>query len=1316
MKLHLPLSLLSALVAVFAVQSACAYDIPDQYANAGIDIYAPQDLDDYRSLSWSESYMFQFYNSASFNSQTNRNWDYYSLVSGGYCLFTTAEGTTPVSLSFDGTDRYASDYLQKRVFSTRELIFANLNKLQIENAGQVRNPDCDDWDYYYTSSGAVGVDYDFSVTEVNEVVFKNNASSYTYNKDPQYWESNTPYSSITYITGGGAVSAESVSLCQNGDITFEGNKVHFDSTKDTDNEYTDVDVSLYGGAIYSDSYNAELAISDNSGKVSFTGNSVELIQGATSNSSDLDAYGGAVYSYNKLELNNNTGGVAFTGNQVSASTTTNADYVDASGGAVYTGNSLSINGNGDVAFSGNMASASCVGGYYHYTYVQGGAVYSQSNISINDNADVIFSGNETSATCVDRNSDFEKYTYVQGGAVYSGDDISINDNADVIFSGNMATATCAGKFYNSAFVQGGAVYAGGSISICNNTSVNFADNAIDASCTSYEGALSYYYVQGGAIYSSSYNSLVDISNNGDVSFTGNSIKVNIGDYDTFEYGGSAICASGDLRINNNSAVEFSGNYAEITDENGYSTDEGSAIYASNNLEIAGNESVVFRNNGGYAIYHRYGTLQLSAKTGGHITFYDSLYSRGTAQLNADYLDANGQLQKATGDIIFSGTLSTNGEYYSESSTMGETTLHGGTLQVVDNAYLSFDGSFSTVAGSGARVLLRDGYLYGDGYPDSNRAIISSGTSLEVSGHSFASYLTLATGSSLVVNLDESHLAKAALTIASNWNNNSLSIENINLCVNMEGEKAKGLYQILNLDSTTATIPGTWTQENITVTGSGAAAGATFGDLMWQAGVLYYVASPLWSNHGGSGIWSTDAANWNSGVAYRQGQDVTFTDLGAGEVKLSGNLAPGSITVQNTAGNDYAFVAAESGGKLTGSTSLTKAGAGALSLATANDYTGDTEVLEGTLNVQHSTALGATAEGASALKMARNTNLNISNGSKVVLAAAGNDIQGKVTVDAGASLEMKNSGYLAQTSTVNGTLVFTGQAASVPSNYSMTLSGTGSVVVNDAVVKFYTQSGFTGSVSVQGSQAALYTGTGAYRGAGTLTVNQGTLRIGSEYSKSGLTLTTGGKVELISNKDAVAELYAQTVSIEKGSVLSAQAAAVAREQEVLQALAAAPATAEDGEIAFNPLLAEHATEGADLYVSNLQLKAGSTLALEEAFIDLNGGRLTLAVPGAEKIALTLSGSLDYYSDTQVVLFANAGVVNFVYENMYMEGTDWSALAEDYFTNEWITSSTTINYDGETGTVYLEGLCVVPEPTTSTLSLLALAGLCARRRRR
>ena len=535
MKLHLPLSLLAAVVAVFAAQPACAYDIPDQYANAGIEIFAPQDLDDYRSLNSSESYMFQFYASATFNAQTNQNWyPGNSLMYNGYCLFTTADGATPVSLSFDGTDRYKDNYLQNPVFSTHSLLFANLNKLQIENAGEVNNSDDDDqWNYYSSYDNAISTG-DFSVTEVNDVVFKNNASSYTYNVAPDNWEYNTPDTSISCYADGGAVGAETVSLCQNGDITFEGNKLHFDNSRDTENVYTRCDVELRGGAIstYTHSSNGVILISDNSGKVSFTGNSVELIQGATCELSYLGAYGGAVHTYGTLKLNNNAGGVAFTGNKASAS--------------------------------------------------------AQSVENLN----------------------------VQGGAVYAENGISINGNADVTFSGNKASASA--QSVESLNVQGGAVYTQNNLSICNNASVNFADNAIEASMSGhYESRL---YTKGGAIYSNPYNSLVDISNNGDVSFTGNSIRVNVVNYSSFECEGAAIYAGGDLRINNNASVEFSDNYAEIDYGDGYYSTEGSAIYAGGTLEIAGNESVEFRNNGSYAIRQGYGTMKLSAKTGGHITF------------------------------------------------------------------------------------------------------------------------------------------------------------------------------------------------------------------------------------------------------------------------------------------------------------------------------------------------------------------------------------------------------------------------------------------------------------------------------------------------------------------------------------------------------------------------------------------------------------------------------------------------------------------------------------------------------------------------
>ncbi len=39
-----------------------------------------------------------------------------------------------------------------------------------------------------------------------------------------------------------------------------------------------------------------------------------------------------------------------------------------------------------------------------------------------------------------------------------------------------------------------------------------------------------------------------------------------------------------------------------------------------------------------------------------------------------------------------------------------------------------------------------------------------------------------------------------------------------------------------------------------------------------------------------------------------------------------------------------------------------------------------------------------------------------------------------------------------------------------------------------------------------------------------------------------------------------------------------------------------------------------------------------------------------------------------------------------------------------------------YDQESGTVYLQGVVTIPGPDTATLSLLALAALAARRRRK
>jgi hypothetical protein len=66
---------------------------------------------------------------------------------------------------------------------------------------------------------------------------------------------------------------------------------------------------------------------------------------------------------------------------------------------------------------------------------------------------------------------------------------------------------------------------------------------------------------------------------------------------------------------------------------------------------------------------------------------------------------------------------------------------------------------------------------------------------------------------------------------------------------------------------------------------------------------------------------------------------------------------------------------------------------------------------------------------------------------------------------------------------------------------------------------------------------------------------------------------------------------------------------------------------------------------------------------------------------------------------------------------VEVADGSMLqASTYFSNVSDTVSVSYRVSGDVGSLVLVSMAVVPEPTTSTLSLLALAGLCARRRRK
>ena len=255
------------------------------------------------------------------------------------------------------------------------------------------------------------------------------------------------------------------------------------------------------------------------------------------------------------------------------------------------------------------------------------------------------------------------------------------------------------------------------------------------------------YAEGGAIYGSR-DSTITLSNNGSVSFIGNTAS------GSSAYGG-AIYGGDDstITLNNNGDVIFSGNKA---------TSNGGAIYATGNLSIRNNESVLFEKNvekSGSSYRLRSidagesgDEISLSAAAGKSIEFRDSVYIVGsTLNLNKDY---GGIAQ--SGDIIFTGKytethlndiLAADGAgrrasadevLQSRISNFNHITeLHAGRLIVEDNAV--YKGVGITVH-DGASVLVRDAALLHNGtYKSSSYNLtFNSGSTLGCSGSSIIS--------------------------------------------------------------------------------------------------------------------------------------------------------------------------------------------------------------------------------------------------------------------------------------------------------------------------------------------------------------------------------------------------------------------------------------------------------------------------------------------------------------------------------------------------------------------------------------------------
>ena len=439
---------------------------------------------------------------------------------------------------------------------------------------------------------------------------------------------------------------------------------------------------------------------------------------------------------------------------------------------VSSGSKLEMVDNGEVNFTGNGRPIINNNSYIEY----GGAIYSSgtdSRLSIHDNALVTFNGNSAE----------------RGGAIYVSDGAyaTIADNEQVIFTANGKEAETP--------AAGGAVYVNGvsTMEMTGNKSLIFRENAVGSTggAIRAKGA----FEKGGAVVLLSGNDTILME--GNMAYSGSAISLDLG-------ANVSIVGNGDVLIQNNLTQERAGNLRGSAIEVSHDNDRRNP---GNNLVLSDNRNLFITGNYGCGIdMHNYGgslklqnndyllvggnyyvddngnyitrgmtlggatssatnTEVIISAAAGHVAeIRDYITVKGNIDfaLNADYVDADNKVHKQTGDILFTGAHTANtikdlkgGIDATETELAASrkstvevmTTLYGGRLRIEDGVV--FQGQGLTVAeGSDATVLVKDATLDHTGYD----LTFHSGTTLEIQGDS-AVYgnLVMKSGAALVAD-------------------------------------------------------------------------------------------------------------------------------------------------------------------------------------------------------------------------------------------------------------------------------------------------------------------------------------------------------------------------------------------------------------------------------------------------------------------------------------------------------------------------------------------------------------------------------------
>lgn len=440
----------------------------------------------------------------------------------------------------------------------------------------------------------------------------------------------------------------------------------------------------------------------------------------------------------------------------------------------------------------------------------------------------------------------------------------------------------------------------------------------------------------------------------------------------------------------------------------------------------------------------------------------------------------------------------------------------------------------------------------------------------------------------------------------------------------------------------------------------------------------------------TGINGNNIVKGGSVTASGVGNSITFDFLQVSQVWNVTVNQDGQLAIHATATGTAADKKA----------TIVKKGAGELTLT--GSYNSAVDVQSGTLNINGQNVINSSLNITNAIV---NATLDAGNNDKSVFASTVE----QVNVGAGAQLNLAGRDMLgwytgsgAKKFVLDGTGENAKAVLSFDSDHSTTLA---------TVIEMKGHSTITGdNVNIYNNASLTVTDTG-----NTISVSELQVRNGGDDNTWAVSIAKDSELS-ITSKLAVGEDGSTSITKTGEGTLVLKSA----ESDWNNTLNIQAGTLEMYEnaslrLATVVMSADSKLQAGTGTIKNLIMNSGSMLEANTA-ITLNG-ELSLGA-GIELSGDLLESILDLSGSRTVNLFVGV-------ESLVLDGTTYDSNTSlelgavqlnTYFNNSTtvIGSDVYLAYDAVANTIYVGH--TIPEPTTATLSLLALAGLCARRRRK